>query len=209
MNMTANLTCCWSRILLRGVILPHHSIPCKINYFHTTSVHPNKSKAVSKIVNNERLKSKAREATTTTWYSFIVLGGIGITGFIGYNIYKEFFGSFSCQSIYSDASKIVVGNEDVQNLLGMDLMCYGEESRRGRRTHVRHTYYEVDGGVRGLRMQFHVKGGASVATVSLDARETSTGVDYIYLYVQQDHYPHRIIVLKDQRTKYYPQGRFK
>ena len=41
------------------------------------------------------------------------------------------------QSVYSEAAALVTKHPDVQNLLGLDLKCYGEETRRGRRTHVR------------------------------------------------------------------------
>jgi len=167
------------------------------SFMHTGLHLRNKEKAVSKIVKREQFKEKAREATVTTYYSLVVVAGLGLTLILGYTIYKEFFSSFSCQSVYSEAAALVTKHPDVQNLLGLDLKCYGEETRRGRRTHVRHSPYE-EAGHKGMRMQFHVKGDRGSGTVSLDARQ---GSDYVYLYVQQDHFPHRTVVIRDNRRQ--------
>ncbi|KAA0199443.1 hypothetical protein HAZT_HAZT003996 [Hyalella azteca] len=167
--------------------------------FHSTCVGA-KEQALSKHVRKDvKFSEKAKEATKTTYYSAIVLVGLGVTGYLFYTVFGELFASFSPQSVYSDAVKKCCAHPRVQDVLGSDgLKCYGEETRRGRRTHVSQMTYEADG-QRGMRIMFHIKGSRRKGTAWLDARDSPSGWYYRYLYVQLDQYPQEVIVVQDNR----------
>ncbi|XP_068200885.1 mitochondrial import inner membrane translocase subunit Tim21 [Palaemon carinicauda] len=156
-------------------------------------------KSVSKHVRSDGGKfSKAKEATRTTYYTAVVLVGVGVTGLLAYSIFKELLSSFSPQTVYTAAVEKCSTHPRVIDFLGDSVKCYGEESRRGRRQHVSHMTYEIEG-TKGLRIKFHLKGQRRTATAHLDARETSSGWEFRYLYVQIDTYPHEVIVIEDNR----------
>ncbi|KAF2366484.1 Mitochondrial import inner membrane translocase subunit Tim21 [Trinorchestia longiramus] len=172
--------------------LPSHSL-------HSSS-YCEREKAVSKHVRQDvKFSEKAKEATKTTYYTAVVLAGLGITGLLFYTVFGELFASFSPQSVYSDAVKQCCAHPRVQDVLGNEgLKCYGEETRRGRRQHVSHLTYEADG-QKGMRIMFHIKGSRRTGTAWLDARDSSSGWYYRYLYVQLDNYPQEVIVVQDNR----------
>ncbi|XP_066938638.1 mitochondrial import inner membrane translocase subunit Tim21 [Macrobrachium rosenbergii] len=156
-------------------------------------------KSVSKHVRSDAGKfNKAKEATRTTYYTAVVLVGVGVTGLMAYSIFKELLSSFSPQTVYTAAVEKCTTHPRVIDFLGDSVKCYGEESRRGRRQHISHMSYEIEG-TKGLRIKFHLKGQRRTATAHLDARETSSGWEFRYLYVQIDTYPHEVIVVEDNR----------
>lgn len=165
------------------------------------SQHVAHSKNLSKNVRpqgGEGFTHKAREATRTTTYTAVVIMGIGVTGLMMYTVFKELLSSFSPQTVYSAALEKCCIHPRIVDFLGDSIKGYGEESRRGRRQHVSHLAYEVEGS-KGLRIKFHLKGQRRTATVHLDARETPGGWDFRYLYAQLDSYPHEVIIIEDNR----------
>ena len=58
----------------------------------------------------------------------------------------------------------------VLDALGEPIKAYGEETRRGRRGHVKHTLYIQDG-VEHMRMQFYIQGSRKRGTVHLEVQE--------------------------------------
>lgn len=147
----------------------------------------------------EGFTHKAREATRTTTYTAVVLVGIGVTGLMMYTIFRELLSSFSPQTVYTAAVEKCSAHPRVTDFLGDAIKGFGEESRRGRRTHISHMGYEVDGS-KGFRIKFHLKGPRRTATAHGDARETpGGGWAFRYLFVQLDSYPHEVIVIEDNR----------
>ncbi len=83
--------------------------------------------------------------------------------------------------------------------LGEPIKGFGETTRRGRRRHVSHLEYEQDG-VKHMRMKFYIQGPKRKGTVQLEVQQGKTGrYDYRYLFVEMDGYPHRTVVLEDNR----------
>lgn len=158
-------------------------------------------KSVSKHVRSDTSGSfgqKAKEATRTTYYTAVVVLGVGVTGLMMYSVFKELLSSFSPQTVYSAAVKKCVAHPRVADFLGDSVKSYGEESRRGRRQHISHLSYEMEG-MKGLRIKFYLKGHRRTATANVDARETSSGWEFRYLFVQLDSYPYEVIVIEDNR----------
>ena len=99
--------------------------------------------------------------------------GVGVTAVVIYVIFNELFSSDSPQGLFESASQKCMDSEKVQDLLGEPIKAFGEETRRGRRRHVRHLYYQDDQGRKGLRVQFHLQGLRSRGLGEIDAREVS------------------------------------
>ncbi|XP_014094663.1 mitochondrial import inner membrane translocase subunit Tim21 [Bactrocera oleae] len=146
------------------------------------------------------LGEKIKENTKTASYTAIILAGIGVTGVMLYAIFRELFSSCSPNNIYSEALDLVKEDPRVQDALGAPIKGYGEESRRGRRQRVAHSTFERNG-VLHVRMQFYVQGIRNRGTVHLESRQASSGkMEYRYLFVQLDHYPHTTIIIEDNRA---------
>ncbi|XP_018793744.1 PREDICTED: mitochondrial import inner membrane translocase subunit Tim21 [Bactrocera latifrons] len=146
------------------------------------------------------LGEKIKENTKTASYTAIILAGIGVTGVMFYAIFRELFSSCSPNNIYSDALDLVKEDPRVQDALGAPIKGYGEESRRGRRQRVAHSTFERNG-VLHVRMQFYVQGIRNRGTVHLESRQTSSGkMEYRYLFMQLDYYPHTTIIIEDNRA---------
>lgn len=79
-----------------------------------------------------------KETTKTVGYSGIVLGGVGVTAVILYYVFNELFSKDSPNSVYAAALERCVKETRVADLLGEPIKGFGEETRRGRRTHVRY-----------------------------------------------------------------------
>ncbi|XP_071520072.1 mitochondrial import inner membrane translocase subunit Tim21 isoform X2 [Panulirus ornatus] len=161
----------------------------------------NINKSLSKNVRSDKsggFGRKAKEATRTTYYTAVVVLGVGVTGLMMYSVFKELLFSFSPQTVYSAAVEKCINHPRVIDFLGDSVKSYGEESRRGRRQHISHLSYEVEG-TKGLRIKFYLTGQRRTATVHLDARETSSGFGFRYLFVQLDSYPYEVIVIEDNR----------
>ncbi|XP_004530265.1 mitochondrial import inner membrane translocase subunit Tim21 [Ceratitis capitata] len=146
------------------------------------------------------LGEKIKENTKTASYTAIILAGIGVTGIMFYAIFRELFSSCSPNNIYSDALELVKEDPRIQDALGAPIKGYGEESRRGRRQRVAHSTFERNG-VLHVRMQFYVQGIRNRGTVHLESRQASSGkMEYRYLFVQLDYYPHTTIIIEDNRA---------
>ena len=76
----------------------------------------------------------------TAGYSGVILVGLGVSGVIGYTILKELFSSESPVALFQAASDRCLAHDKVQDLLGEPIKAFGEETRRGRRRHVRYQY---------------------------------------------------------------------
>ncbi|KAI8125447.1 Mitochondrial import inner membrane translocase subunit Tim21 [Lucilia cuprina] len=170
------------------------------------------------------LGEKIKETTKTASYTAIILAGVGVTAVMFWAIFRELFSSSSPNNIYSDALErvieasgliiksyfwvfikfeivfVILQDPRVQDSLGAPIKGFGEESRRGRRQHVAHSSFERNG-VPHIRMRFYVQGIRNKATVHLESRRTPSGkMEYRYLFVQLDHYPHTTIILEDNRA---------
>ncbi|KAK8753743.1 hypothetical protein OTU49_001408, partial [Cherax quadricarinatus] len=111
-----------------------------IRQFTTHHHLQNVRKSVSKHVKADSgsFGQKAKEATRTTYYTTVVVLGVGVTGLMMYAIFKELLSSFSPQTVYSAAVEKCISHPRVIDFLGDSVKSYGEESRRGRRQHIRH-----------------------------------------------------------------------
>ncbi|KAH8281916.1 hypothetical protein KR054_004116 [Drosophila jambulina] len=143
---------------------------------------------------------KIKENTKTASYTAIIVAGLGVTCVMFFAIFRELFSSESPNNIYADALSRVVEDPRVQDAIGAPIKGFGETSRRGRRQHVAHSSYERNGKPH-MRMQFYVQGLRNKATVQLESRRARCGkLEYRYLFVQLDHYPHTTIILEDNRA---------
>lgn len=165
-----------------------------------------------------------KEGSKTVWYGGIVLAGFGITAVFLYTIFNHLLSSKSPSRIWSKAYKKCMASDKVIDALGEPIKCFGEETRRGRRRHVRYFTFNnnslcfgqkpitfvilffshleyVQDGVNYMRMKFYLKGSRRSATVHLEMKENEKGnFDYRYLFVQIDEYPYTTIILEDNRN---------
>uniref|UniRef100_A0A1A9UYL1 Mitochondrial import inner membrane translocase subunit Tim21 n=1 Tax=Glossina austeni TaxID=7395 RepID=A0A1A9UYL1_GLOAU len=145
------------------------------------------------------LGEKIKENTKTASYVAVIVAGVGVTAIIFWTIFSELFSSTSPNNIYSSALEKVKDDPRVQDAIGAPIKGYGEESRRGRRQRVAHSAY-LRNGIPHMRMQFYIQGIRNKATVHLETRENSSGkMEYRYLFVQLDNYPHTTVILEDNR----------
>ncbi|CAL4061151.1 unnamed protein product [Meganyctiphanes norvegica] len=181
--------------------LKDYNIPSFKSFSTSLNFLQQRKAALSKHVSDrsQTFGHKAKEATRTTWYTGVVLAGIGVTGLMMYSVFKELLSSFSPQKIYDVAVKKCINHPRVIDFLGDSIQSYGEESRRGRRQHISHFPYELDGH-KGMRVKFHLAGQRRTATAHLDARENDSGWEFRYIYVQIDGYPYETIVVEDNRS---------
>ncbi|XP_065345740.1 mitochondrial import inner membrane translocase subunit Tim21 [Cloeon dipterum] len=212
--MSGIANCARLGVLLRSetilrVYLTRYS-PC-VSHLHTGSKTPlrQKQKALSEHVDggdnnvpSMTVKEKVKETTKTVGYSGIVLAGLGVTSIILYYVFRELFSSDSPNSVYTAALDRCLRDPKVADLLGEPIKGFGEETRRGRRTHVSHLLYEKDG-ANYLRMKFYLKGSRNQATVNLEMVENKqTGhFEYRYLFVQTEDMARRVVILEDNRGK--------
>lgn len=113
---------------------------------------------------------KVKEAAKTTSYLGVILIGVGVTAIMFYTIFSELFSSNSPQAIYGEAFDKCKDDPRVQDALGQPIKCYGEESRRRRRTHVAHQIYQKNNR-KYMRLSFHIQGIRNKATVHCEMRE--------------------------------------
>lgn len=121
-------------------------------------------------VNVKPLGEKVKETTKTASYLGVILLGVGVTGSLFYAVFNELFSSKSPNNVYAKASKRCISDPRIEDKLGLPIMAYGEESRRGRRQHVSHVVYEKEGR-KHLRMKFYLKGSFTKGTVHLEMVE--------------------------------------
>ena len=128
------------------------------------------SKRTEVDTNVKPIGEKVKETTQTVSYLGVILLGIGITGTLGYAIFRELFSSKSPNNVYNKAVKKCLSDTRVEDKLGLPITAFGEESRRGRRQHVSHALHEKDGR-KHLRMKFYLKGSCNRGTVYLEMVE--------------------------------------
>lgn len=116
------------------------------------------------------LGERVKETAKTTSYLGVILLGVGVTGIMFYTIFNELFSSNSPQAIYGDAFDKCKNEPRVQDSLGQPIKCFGEESRRRRRTHVAHQMYQKNNR-NYMRLSFHIQGIRNKATVHCEMRE--------------------------------------
>lgn len=116
------------------------------------------------------LGERVKETAKTTSYLGVILLGVGVTGIMFYAIFNELFSSNSPQAIYGDAFEKCKDDPRVQDALGQPIKCFGEESRRRRRTHVAHQLYQKNNR-KYMRLSFHIQGIRNKATVHVEMRE--------------------------------------
>ncbi|XP_014251701.1 mitochondrial import inner membrane translocase subunit Tim21 [Cimex lectularius] len=145
------------------------------------------------------VKEIVKETTKTVSYSVVILAGVSVTAMLFYVIFKELFSSKSPNNVYAKAFDRCTRETKVLDALGEPIKGFGEENRRGRRRHVSHTLYEVNGVVH-MRMRFYLKGSRKSATAHLEVKENENGdYEYRYLFIQLDDYPRTVIVIEDNR----------
>jgi len=79
-----------------------------------------------------------KETAKTASYLGVILAGVGVTAVIFYHIFRELFSSKSSNSVYTRSLKKCCEDPRVINVLGEPIRGFGEETRRGRRRHVRY-----------------------------------------------------------------------
>lgn len=77
-----------------------------------------------------------KENAKTATYGGVILFGVGVTLVMGYLIVSELLSPESPNNIYTKSFKLCKANQEVQDILGSPLKCYGEETRKGWRRHV-------------------------------------------------------------------------
>lgn len=119
------------------------------------------------------LGERVKETAKTTSYLGVILLGVGVTAVMFYAIFNELFSSNSPQAIYGNAFDKCKDDPRVQDALGQPIKCFGEETRRRRRTHVAHQIYQKNNR-KYMRLSFHIQGIRSKATVHVEMREVRT-----------------------------------
>ncbi|KDR16646.1 mitochondrial import inner membrane translocase subunit Tim21 isoform X1 [Zootermopsis nevadensis] len=142
---------------------------------------------------------QVKETTKTASYLGVILAGVGVTAVIFYQVFQELFSNKSSNSVYTTSLKKCCKDPRVIDSLGEPIKGFGEETRRGRRRHVSHLFYERDG-INFLRMKYYIQGSRKRGTVHLEMRENDKGdFDYRYLFVQLEDYPRNVIIIEDNR----------
>lgn len=116
------------------------------------------------------LGERVKETAKTTSYLGVIVLGVGVTAVMFYAIFRELFSSNSPQAIYGDAFDKCRDDSRVKDSLGTPIKCYGEESRRRRRTHIAHQIYQKNNR-NYMRLSFHIQGIRNKATVHCEMRE--------------------------------------
>jgi len=141
---------------------------------------------------------KVKEASKTVWYSGIVIAGLGATGVILFTIFKELFSSQSPQAIYTKSLKKCCEHPRVCDLLGEPITGFGEESSRGRRKRLRHSFHLKDG-IEHIQLIFYIKGIRNSASVYVDMEKINDSFEYSYLIVEIDNYSRERVFIIDNR----------
>ncbi|XP_018350364.1 PREDICTED: mitochondrial import inner membrane translocase subunit Tim21 isoform X2 [Trachymyrmex septentrionalis] len=142
-----------------------------------------------------------KENLKSAGYLGVIIGGIGVTAFMFYALFSELFSSKSPYSVYSEARVRCIEHPKVMDILGAPVKAFGDETRRGRRRHIAHTYYIKDG-VKYMRIRFYVQGTRRQGTVYAEVKENTSGnYEYSYLYVMVNHVGTIVIEDNQDTTK--------
>lgn len=128
------------------------------------------------------LGERVKETAKTTSYLGVIVLGVGVTAIMFFAIFRELFSSNSPQAIYGDAFDKCKDDPRVQDALGQPIKCYGEESRRRRRTHIAHQMYQKNNR-NYMRLSFHIQGIRSKATVHCEMREVRRVFDRSNIFI--------------------------
>ncbi|XP_045152085.1 mitochondrial import inner membrane translocase subunit Tim21 isoform X2 [Echinops telfairi] len=137
---------------------------------------------------------KVKEAGRDLTYFLVVLVGLGITG-------------WQCSPVVPGAPSLclisVSCDFQVTGILGEPIKGYGETTHRGRRQHVSYLRYTQDG-LHRMRLKFYIEGSepGKQGTVHLEVKENpeSGQYEFLYILVEVDTYPRRVIVVEDHRS---------
>jgi len=148
------------------------------------------------LTTGEKVKQAGKDAS----YVGVLLLGFGVTGALIWYIASELLFSFSPNSVYSKALKMVKEDYKAIDAIGDSMKGYGEETSRGRRRHVSFQEYVVND-VNHMRIQFYVSGNNGKATVHAEAKETSRGsFEFRYIFLEMQTFPPRDpIIILDHR----------
>ena len=80
----------------------------------------------------------AKEGAKTASSVGVIAFGLGVTGIILYTVFNELFSGSGPTKLFQKASDQCVRDPRVQDMLGEPIKAFGEETRRGRRKHVRY-----------------------------------------------------------------------
>eukprot|EP00127_Corallochytrium_limacisporum_P004209 Clim_evm154s157 gene=Clim_evmTU154s157 len=144
---------------------------------------------------------KVVETSKDVAYTGVILAGLAFVGIIMYTVTSELFSSDSRNSIYQDALKKCKDSTELMETLGSGVKAFGEETRRGRRRHVRHQEFWV-GERQFMRLHFYVQGERDRGTVHVDMEKNDKGkYEYRLLWVEVpgQGLPSKQIVILDNR----------
>jgi len=144
--------------------------------------------------------AKVAQAGRDVSYFAVILAGLAITGGLLWYTFSELFTGLSPNSVYSKALKKVKKDSQVIEFVGTPIKGYGEETARGRRRHVSHQEYIVDG-QNFMRVKFYIKGSKRKGTVQVDVKQIGRGkYETRFLFVELDGFPAgSVIIVEDNR----------
>lgn len=142
----------------------------------------------------ERIKQTTKDVTNIS----VILIGFGITCFIFYAVFKEFFSSKSPSTVFSHALKKCKNDPRVTEALGTPIKGHGEMTTRRRARHVSFVEYDNNGKTY-LRVKFYLRGSKTSATVHCETDKSSPRSEFRYLFVELDTFPHKVIIIEDNR----------
>lgn len=142
----------------------------------------------------ERIKQTSKDVT----YISIILVGIGITSYVFYAVFKEFFSSKSPSSVFGNALAKCKQDPRVVEALGEPIKGHGEITSRRRARHVSFVEYENNSKTY-IRVKFYLKGSKGTATVECETDKASSKSHFRYLFVQLDNYPNQVFIIEDNR----------
>jgi len=195
--------------------IPILSSTCYSNAMPSIAQRYNSQKSVTKVEGGQSggqlqtgFAEVVKENTKSAWYMTIIITGVGVTALMFYAIFRELFSGKSPNNVYAKAVERCLKDPKILDSLGEPVKAFGEETRRGRRGHVRHSLH-TQNGVNHMRMQFYIQGIRKRGTVHLEVRENESG-DYVYryLFVQLEDLARNVIVLEDNRGSEVQQNNF-
>ncbi|XP_064394876.1 mitochondrial import inner membrane translocase subunit Tim21-like isoform X3 [Halichondria panicea] len=115
--------------------------------------------------------AKVVQAGKDVSYVAVILGGFAVAGFLLWSVGSEFFMSDSPSAIFTKALKRVKADPRVIEALGEPITGHGEMSGRGRRRHIAHQEYIVEG-ESYMRVKFYVDGSKRKGEAHLDLKKS-------------------------------------
>lgn len=184
---------------LRKVLKKHYNIDSSLHQVRKGDNQHDIVESSEAITGQLTVGQKVKQAGKDASYLGVLVIGFGITGVLIWYVLSELLFSFSPNSVYSKALDIVKQHAEVTLAVGEPIKAYGEETSRGRRRHVSHQEYIVDGS-NYMRVKFYISGSKRKATVHVDTKETSRGkFEFRYIFVELEGYPTETIVVEDNR----------